>query len=158
MLLDLLRLGCNLKGEFGVWKLGESEGRKLRQLKATRDFSIQSAATVFPEFQCQILPPHANSTPSPCFGVRVGLGGRNGTNRNVDSIFQFDFYTHHNHKPILHRLATIHNTADRETDKAIGIGRLCYSTGGLKLAPVETFHSSKTFAGYCGRTAFSVFA
>ena len=28
----------------------------------------------------------------------------------------------------LHRLATIHSTADRPTDRAIGIGRLCSST------------------------------
>ena len=32
--------------------------------------------------------------------------------------------------PILHRLATIHNAAD---DRAMAIGRLCYSIGGLKI-------------------------
>ena len=43
----------------------------------------------------------------------------NGSNRNVDLTFLFDFYAHH--RPILHRSATIHNAADR----AIGTGRLC---------------------------------
>ena len=66
----------------------------------------------------------------------------NGTNRNVDPAFLFDVYTHQ--RPILHRLATIHNAADsrqmtdeRQTeDKAIGrIGCLCNIMGGLILYP-----------------------
>ena len=51
----------------------------------------------------------------------------NGTNRNVVPTFLFEFYTHY--RPILHRLATMHNAADR----AMEIGCLCYSIGGLKL-------------------------
>ena len=35
------------------------------------------------------------------------------------------------HRPLLHRLATMRNAGDRETDRAIEIGRLCYSIGGL---------------------------
>ena len=44
------------------------------------------------------------------------------------------------HRPLLHHLPTIHNAAERQTDrqttdKAIGIGHLCYSIGGLKTLP-----------------------
>ena len=39
----------------------------------------------------------------------------------------FDFYVHH--KLILHRFAAVHTAAD---DRAIGIGRICSSIGGLK--------------------------
>ena len=43
------------------------------------------------------------------------------------------------YRPILHRLATVHNAADRHTyrqtrDRAIRTGRLCYSINGLKLS------------------------
>ena len=71
--------------------------------------------------------------------VRSGwnYGVENGTNHNLVLIFLFDFHTHN--MPILHRLATIHNaqtdiqTTDRQTDRAIGIGRLCDNIGGLKV-------------------------
>ena len=58
-------------------------------------------------------------------------GVENGSsNRNVDSTFLFDIYTRY--LPILHRLATVHNAVDRQTtDRAIGIGRICSSIGGL---------------------------
>ena len=65
-------------------------------------------------------------------GLGVGWTNRveNGTNRNVVRTFLFDYNTHY--RPILHRLAKIHNAADRQTaDRAIRIGRLCYSIGGL---------------------------
>ena len=43
----------------------------------------------------------------------------------------FDICTHN--RPILHRLASLHNAADRrQTDRAIGLGRLCNSIAGLK--------------------------
>ena len=41
-------------------------------------------------------------------------------------------YTHH--RPILHRLVTIHNgIGGQTTDRTIGIGRFCYSIGGVKI-------------------------
>ena len=55
----------------------------------------------------------------PPFGVGVGgTGGgvENSTYRNVNFTFLFDLYRHH--MPILHRMATIHNAADRRlTDR-----------------------------------------
>ena len=38
----------------------------------------------------------------------------NGANRNVDPTLLFDFYTNYGH--IVHPLATMHNTADRQRD------------------------------------------
>ena len=42
------------------------------------------------------------------------------------------------YRPVLHRLVPIHNAADRQTDRqidrAMAIGRLCYSIGDLKNA------------------------
>ena len=68
----------------------------------------------------------------PTFG-RLGWtqGVENSTNGNLIPTFLFSFYIHQ--RPILHRLTTIHNVAyrDRETDRAMEIGRLCYSIGGL---------------------------
>ena len=58
-------------------------------------------------------------------------GVANGTNGNVPT-YLFDIYTHY--MPLLHRVATIHNEADRQTadrQRAIGIGRLWYGIGGL---------------------------
>ena len=64
---------------------------------------------VIPMSNCAPTP---NSTPR--FGVSVDLGGRNGTNQNVNPRFLFDFYAHF----VLHRLATIHNAVgDRESDR-----------------------------------------
>ena len=54
----------------------------------------------------------------PFWGVRVDLG-----DENVIPTFLFDFHTHNN--PILHRLATIHNAADRQTDR-----EAAYAVGG----------------------------
>ena len=48
-------------------------------------------------------------------GVRADLGVENGTNRNLVPIFLFDFYAHN--RPILHRLATMHNAADGQTGR-----------------------------------------
>ena len=68
----------------------------------------------------------------PHLGIRVDLGVENGSNRNVDPTFLFEFYTHY--RPIKRRLGTIYNAADdRQTDRAIGTGRLCYSIGGLNI-------------------------
>ena len=70
-----------------------------------------------------------------CLGWTQGV--EIGANQNVVPTFLFDFYTHY--RPILRRLATIHNAADRrqttDTDTALAIGRLCYSVGGLKSGP-----------------------
>ena len=53
------------------------------------------------------------------------------TVRNVFSTFLLDFYAHY--RLILHHLATVHNAAERQTtDRAVGIGCLCYSISGLK--------------------------
>ena len=71
------------------------------------------------------MPPPPISNP-----VWVGQGGRNLYNRNVVHTLLFDFYTHY--RPILHCLATIQNAADRQTDRAVEMGRLCYCIGGLK--------------------------
>ena len=51
----------------------------------------------------------------------------NGTDRNVVPTFLFDFYTYY--RPNLHRMATIHNAADRR-QTAERKGRLCYNIGG----------------------------
>ena len=61
----------------------------------------------------------------PIWGGGLGWtqGVENDTNRNLVSTFLFDFYPHYT--PILHRLAAIHNAADRQTTdraRAIGIG------------------------------------
>ena len=60
---------------------------------------------------------------------QVGCRGRKWYYLNVVVTFLFDFYR----RPIFHRLAIIHNAADRQTDIAMAIGRLNYSIGGLKL-------------------------
>ena len=72
----------------------------------------------------------------PIWGAMVDLGVENGTNLNLVPRFIFDFYTYYRH--ILHRLATIHNAADSQTDRqttdrAMGKGRLWYSIGGPKI-------------------------
>ena len=59
-------------------------------------------------------------------GGRSGRGVQSGINRNDDSTFISDCYTHH--RPILHRVVTVYNTADRrtiegQTYKALRIGR-----------------------------------
>ena len=75
---------------------------------------------------------------SPPFGgLRWTCGVENGTNRNLVPTLLFDFYTHY--RPILHLLATIHNVADRQTDRAISIGRLCYNIGGPKKMTTADF-------------------
>ena len=52
-------------------------------------------------------------------GGGVGSGGaegiENGTNRNLVPAFLFDFLRHY--RPILHRLATLHNRANRQTER-----------------------------------------
>ena len=75
----------------GVWGV---RGRELHQSKALsrlpHNTKFCSICGVWPEFQCKIMPLQFD----PSLGVRVDLGGRNGTNRNIDPIFLFDFYTH----------------------------------------------------------------
>ena len=71
---------------------------------------------------------------TPVWRFSVDLWGRNGTNQNIVPTSLFDFYTHH--KPILHRLVTIHNAADRQSG-ARAMGRLCYGIGGLKTPTIK---------------------
>ena len=63
----------------------------------------------------------------------------NGTNLNLVPTFLFDFYTDYIYiqaYPALlgHNTQRADRQTDRQTEKAIGIGRLCYSIGGLKIA------------------------
>ena len=89
--------------------------------------SVALSAAVFPQFQCQVLGPQ--------FDLPLGRGLwwtqgiENGTNRNLVLTFIFDFNTHY--RTILDRLATMHNAADRQPDRAMAIGRPCYSISGL---------------------------
>ena len=64
----------------------------------------------------------ANSTPVWWLGWTVDQGVENGTDRNVDPTFLFNFYTQDRH--ILHHLATY--TTQQKTDR----GSLCSSIGG----------------------------
>ena len=58
----------------------------------------------------------SNHVPNLTSPLLIGLGVGNGTDRNVDRIFLFDFYAHCRH--IMHHLATILNSADRrQTDR-----------------------------------------
>ena len=118
--------------------MGVLRGRDCTNRKPTHDFTI-ALNTKF----CSICrrfsgipmknyaPPQFD--PLPEYWLRVDVRGPNGTNRNVVPTFLFDFKTHY--RPNLHRLATIHNAADiQTTDRAIGVGRLCYSIDGSKWA------------------------
>ena len=58
------------------------------------------------------LPPLPQFVPQ--FGIKVGQEIDNGTNRNDDTTFLFDFYAHR--APILHRFATM-QICRRRTDK-----------------------------------------
>ena len=69
--------------------------------------------------QIQIHPPC-----HPVVGLGLTYGVEHGINRNAVPTFLFDFRTHY--RPILHRLVTT-----RQTDRAIGTGRLCRSICGL---------------------------
>ena len=53
------------------------------------------------------------------------------------------------YRPILHRLAIIHNAADRQTDRAMANGRLCYRIGGLKTEEVERTKTALKEADDC---------
>ena len=97
------------------------------RLPNTSNTKFCSIVVVWPEYQWQILAPNSTSRLGE-LGWTYGI--ENSTSRIVDPTFLFDSFTHY--KPILHRLATMHNTADRQTDRTIEIGRLCYSIDGLK--------------------------
>ena len=91
--------------------------------------------------------PHFDS-PSPVWGGGLGwtYEVENGTTRNVVPIFLCDFCTHY--RPILHRLAAIHNAADEQNDRAITICHLCYSTGGLIILKIIVNYESYTSECY----------
>ena len=81
------------------------------------------------------MPNMAPNSISPFGGLGWTQGVENCSNQNVVSTFLCDFYTHY--RPNLHRLGTIHNAVtdtqkNRYIDRAIGIGRICYSIGGPK--------------------------
>ena len=81
------------------------------------------SATVWPGFQCQIMPP-----PSPPIQTPRLVGGQKWYQSKCCTNIPIQL----NYRPILHRLATIHNVTDKQTtDRAIGIGCLCYSISGL---------------------------
>ena len=110
--------------------------------KPTHDFpipfnkSFALSADVWPEFQCQIIARTQTRPPLGGRGLRWTHGVKNGIPIEMSSphSFLFDFYMPY--RPILPRLATIHNAANRQTtERAIGIGRLCYSIGSLKMIP-----------------------
>ena len=46
----------------------------------------------------------------PVFGVTMGVGVQSGVSRNFDPTFLIAF--NRNHRPILHRLATVHTVSD----------------------------------------------
>ena len=120
--------GRNLKGKLGgsptweVWRFrGELGDRELRQPKA------RSRLPNTYQYQVVLyLPPFSRNsnvkfcpTPPirpPRLGVRVDLGGRNFTNRNVVPTFVFEFYTDYRH--ILHRLVAIHYVTGRQTERS----------------------------------------
>ena len=93
-----------------------------RPLTTSQYLSIQCSALllsamVLPKFHFQNIP-HFDRV----WGFKVSFGAiKNGTNRNVDPTFIFDFVTRYS--CILHRLAIIYNVADiRQADVAIGTG------------------------------------
>ena len=51
----------------------------------------------------------------PVLGVRVDLWGQKWYQSKSCPHIPIQLYTHH--RPILHRLATIHNAADRQTER-----------------------------------------
>ena len=64
---------------------------------------------------------------------RLGLGFAYGSKMVASKMLSPHSYSTSStqYTPILHRLATIHNAADRRrTDRAMGKGRLCYSISG----------------------------
>ena len=67
-------------------------------------------AAVWPELQCQTMAP---PTGPRLEGLGWTEGDENSTNRNVIPTFIYGFYTQY--RPIVHRLATINNAADRQT-------------------------------------------
>ena len=109
VLLQLPPLGRNLKVEFSDPQfrgLGELVGRELHQSKAHQRLPLPQIQSFIQCSICRRLPRIPLSLP-----VGWTEGVENGISRNVDPIFLFDFCTHH--RPTLHRLATIHNAADR---------------------------------------------
>ena len=78
---------------------------------------------------------------SPVWGVRVNLGGRKlyqqKSRPNIHIRLLYTLYAY------LVPFATIHNVADtcQMTDRAIRIGRLCYSICGLKMSRVLAWNT-----------------
>ena len=81
--------------------------------------SFVLSAAVWPQFQCQVITCHPNSTPFG--GVRVDTGIDNGTNRNVVLTVLFNFYTHIGLSSTVWPQYKTRQTDRRQTDGAIGI-------------------------------------
>ena len=120
----------------GLWKVAVIESSPMTsQHQSIQLFAL--SATVFPLFQRQSCV-HQVSV-SCCLmalqQLKVIIALMKVWAQNGELlIFIFSFYAHH--RPVLHRLITIHNATDGETDeadRAIGIGCcLCPNIGGLK--------------------------
>ena len=66
------------------------------------------------------------------------------TNQNLVPAFLFDLYIHY--RSILRRLVTIHNAADRQTDRAMVIGHLWHGIDDLKIGVcTQELHILTTF-------------
>ena len=110
------------RGRLGIPNLGglrELGGRELRQSKAHPQlpYTSQYKVLLYPRSfgwnsNVKLCPPPIRP---PIWGLGLTLGVENGTNRNFDPTFLFDFYTHN--RRILHRLATTWQTTDRQCDR-----------------------------------------
>ena len=111
-----------------LWSQGELGGRELCQSKAHPRLSNTSPYKVWQQFQCEI-------TTSPFDPLIGGQGGPIGSKIvpiEISSPHSYSTSMHTHQMTILHCLATIHNAADRHTDRMVRIGRLCNSIGVLK--------------------------
>ena len=123
VLLHLRPFGRNLKGK--LWDpqclrvTGVLAGLDLQQSKAhprlhnTGQYKVSLYLSPFGRnSNAKLWPPPQFD---PHLRLRVDLGVENGTSQNLVPTFLFDCYAHC--RPILHCLATIHNAADRQTER-----------------------------------------
>ena len=140
VLLHLLPFGRNLKGEFedtpnlgGLGSYGRVRGSWIAPIESPPTISHYPPKTKFCSICCHLAGiPMSSIGPqfdSPKFGVRVALGDRkrcqSKSRPHIPIRLLYTLYAY---------LAPFgHNTQrGRQTDRAIGIGRLNYSNGGLK--------------------------
>ena len=109
----------------GGWNLYQSKAHP--RLPSTSHYKVLLYLTPFGRNSyVKLWPPNGTLL----LGVRVDQVGRKWYQSKCRPIFLFDFCTHF--RCILHRLATILDAAE-QTDRRAGIGRLCYSIGGLMM-------------------------